>query len=397
MQDQGPLVSQNIEGHDVSPTTVDFDGDLVADFIGGAEDGRFYFLKNPQSAIMQSEFIYDTAPFPSCHASSIVELQSGDLVATWFGGTHEKHPDVGIWVSRYQNGKWSPPQEVANGVNHADPNATVDRYPTWNPVLFQTKAGDQDGPLMLYYKVGPSPQTWWGMSVSSNDSGQTWSPPKRLPASILGPIKNKPIQLTDGAIVSPSSTESDEDDSKWQVHFERSTDGGMTWTKIGPVNDGVKIEAIQPSILTLSSDRLLSIGRSRQDRIFEIESNDKGQTWGPMRLGSLPNNNSGIDAVTMQDGQHAIVYNHVGGTPGQWGGKRSPLNLSISQDGHEWQAALVLESDPGEYSYPAIIQSRNGLLHITYTWRRQRIKHVVVDPSHLRLRKMNGIAWPNND
>ncbi|MEO8351800.1 MAG: VCBS repeat-containing protein, partial [Chthoniobacteraceae bacterium] len=49
MQDRGPLAQRNIEGHDVSPTTVDFDGNGIPDFLGGAEDGRFYFLKNPRA------------------------------------------------------------------------------------------------------------------------------------------------------------------------------------------------------------------------------------------------------------------------------------------------------------------------------------------------------------
>ena len=78
-----------------------------------------------------------------------------------------------------------------------------------------------------------------------------------------------------------------------------------------------------------------------------------------------------------------MVYNHVAGTPGQWGGKRTPLNVAWSADGKSWNPWLVLENTPGEFSYPAIIQSRDGLVHITYTWNRKKIKHVVVDPQSL--------------
>ena len=139
----------------------------------------------------------------------------------------------------------------------------------------------------------------------------------------------------------------------------------------------------------------LHIGGGRNDRIFQIQSEDNGQTWGEMTLGNLPNNNSGTDAVTLADGRHLIVYNHIGGTPGKWGGKRTPLNVSISKDGQHWEAALVLESDPGEYSYPAVIQTQDGKVHISYTWKRQRVKHAVIDPALLKPRPMVDGQWPS--
>ena len=120
------------------------------------------------------------------------------------------------------------------------------RHPTWNPVLFQPRSG----PLMLFYKVGPSPSTWWGMVMTSADGGRTWSPPRRLPDGVLGPIKNKPVQLANGDILSGSSTEHD----GWRVHFERSSDNGATWTATPPLNDGKEIPAIQPSILVHRTD-----------------------------------------------------------------------------------------------------------------------------------------------
>jgi predicted neuraminidase len=121
-------------------------------------------------ALVLSEFIYETAPFPSCHASTITEAKDGHLVAAWFGGTGEKHPDVGIWISRLEGSQWSTPVEVANGIQYRKASGAVVRHPTWNPVLFQPA----NGPLMLFYKVGPSPQTWWGMLMTSTDSGKTW-------------------------------------------------------------------------------------------------------------------------------------------------------------------------------------------------------------------------------
>jgi predicted neuraminidase len=332
---------------------------------------------------VSEEFLYESAPFPSCHASSIVEANDGTLVAAWFGGTAEKDDDVGIWVARRLDKGWTPPVEVANGIQFGwqspepktgkkDP--TVKRFPTWNPVLFQP----QKGPLLLFYKCGPSPQTWWGMRMESTDSGKSWSFPTRLPEGIFGPIKNKPVELADGTILCPTSNETPDTD-EWTVHMEMTKDFGKTWTRTKPLNDPKQFGAIQPSILFLGGDRLLALGRSRQGSVFQLESSDRGKTWGPMSLTSLPNPNSGTDAVTLQNGKHLLVYNHVTKESTAWGGKRSPLNVALSSDGKKWDSVLELENEPKkEFSYPAVIQTKDGLIHITYTWKRTKVKHVVL-------------------
>jgi predicted neuraminidase len=340
-----------------------------------------------EPGVVQSEFVFETAPFPQCHASTIEETKHG-LVAAWFGGKYEKHREVGIWVARLRNGKWTKPLEVANG---SQPDGK--RYPCWNPVLFQPKTGplvtggpahpSRTGPLMLFYKVGPSPSTWWGMRMTSTDGGKTWSKSQRLPKGILGPIKNKPIQLADGTILSGSSTEH----RGWRVHFERSTDGGKTWTLVGPINDGKKFGVIQPTILR-HGKRLQALFRSRQRKIVESWSDDGGKTWTELKATALPNNNSGIDGVTLKVGRHLLVYNHT--TRG-----RGTLNVAVSKDGKTWQAAARLENEPGqEFSYPAVIQTSDGKVHITYTWKRRRVKHVVLDPAKLKPRAMSGGEWP---
>ena len=314
-------------------------------------------------ALVKSEFIFETAPFPSCHASTIAESSAG-LVAAWFGGKHEKNPDVGIWLSRHTGGQWTPPTEVANGVQ-ADGST---RYPCWNPVLFQPTTG----PLLLFYKVGPSPSSWWGMLVTSADGGATWSAPRRLPEGILGPIKNKPVQLADGTLLCPSSTEN----NGWRIHIERSPDLGATWTKTDALNSPIDFGAIQPSILLHANNRLQMLCRSKQGVVTEVWAEDSGKTWSAMKATTLPNPNSGIDAVTLRDGRHLLVYNPV-----KRG--RTPLVLGFSRDGRSWENVVTLEDQPGEYSYPAIIQTRDGLVHITYTWQRTRIRHAVFDPANL--------------
>jgi predicted neuraminidase len=334
-----------------------------------------------QETTVQSEFVFESAPFPSAHASTIAETKDG-LVAAWFGGTRERAQDVGIWVSRRTGRRWSPPVEVANGVQ-----ADGTRHPCWNPVLFETSAGR----LSLFYKVGPSPAEWWGMERSSPDGGKTWTEARRLPDGILGPIKNKPVRAADGAIVAPSSTESTERPSKWRVHFERSTDAGATWTSTAPQApaDGAEVNAIQPTILRHPGGKLQALGRSKSGRIFETWSADGGRTWTAIALTVLPNPDAGIDAVTLRDGRQLVVYNHT--TQG-----RTPLNVAISRDGKMWEAALVLEREPGEYSYPAVIQTADGLVHVTYTWKRERIKHVTFDPATLKPVAMPDGKWPED-
>jgi predicted neuraminidase len=173
-------------------------------------------------------------------------------------------------------------------------------------------------------------------------------------------------------LLCPSSTE----DQGWRVHLERTPDLGRTWTKIGPLNDGKEFGAIQPSILFHPGDALQVLCRSRQGKLVESWSPDGGKTWGSMRATALPNPNSGTDAVTLEDGRALLIYNH---TPKG----RTPLNVAVSDDGKAWKDGPVLESEPGEYSYPAVIQGADGLVHVTYTWRRRRIKHVVLDPTKL--------------
>jgi predicted neuraminidase len=311
-----------------------------------------------QPGYVKAGFIYETAPFPQCHASTIVETRSG-LVAAWFGGTREKHPDVGIWVSLHRAGKWSVPIEVANGVVSSEK-----RFPTWNPVLFQPSKG----PLILYYKMGPSPRDWWGMQVTSTDDGRSWSEPKRLPEGILGPIKNKPIELADGTILSGSSTEHD----GWRVHMELGPKQGDSWRKTEALNSKDELGVIQPAIIQFKKS-IQILCRSRQGKIASAVSTDHGETWGRFSLLDLPNPNSGIDAVGLKDGRGLLIFNN---TPRG----RSPLNVAVSNDGMNWKTVLTLEDQPGEYSYPAVIQTSDGLVHVTYTWKRTRVRHVILDP-----------------
>lgn len=323
--------------------------------------------------MLATGFINEHAPYPQCHASTLAETAPGRFAAAWFGGTRERAPDVGIWVAMGDGVHWQAAREVADGVQPDGP-----RLPTWNPVLFQAPGT----PLTLFYKVGPSPRTWWGMRMTSADGGRTWSKPRRLPPGILGPIKDKPVRLADGGWLCPSSTEN----GGWKVHFELTRDGGRTWGATAPVPAPAGLGAIQPTLLTLPDGRLEAVCRTRNGWLAATWSSDHGRTWTALARLALPNPNSGVDAVTLRDGRQLLVYNHSAGPPSRpEKGPRYPLDVALSRDGTAWRHVLTLEREPiGDgYAYPAVIQSSDGLVRITYTWNRRHIKFAVVDPKLL--------------
>ncbi len=370
--------------------------------------GTYHFDELLQQApqVVSNEFIYESATFPSCHSATIAELQNGDLVTAFFGGTREGHPDVCIWVSRKTKGAtgWSKPQLAADGVfttatkvfregSLIQPDST--RKACYNPVLYE----DENGRLNLFYKIGSRVSDWTGFITTSDDQGKSWSKSFELPEGYLGPIKNKVVDLPGRKSIAPSSTEG----NGWKVHFEIAEDGGRRIRKVGPLqankalltqdmkqsgHKGLDIEggddskqntiqAIQPSILKHKDGRLQILCRTRNGKLATAWSADQGETWTPLSLSNIPNNNSGTDAETLQDGRFALVYNPVETKPGEKKGPRTPLAVAISNDGLEWTKVVTLEDSPvSQYSYPSIIQGRDGRIHIVYTWRRERIKYV---------------------
>ena len=333
--------------------------------------------------ILKDEFLYETAPFASPHAATIVETRRGDLVAAYFGGTYERNPDCCIWVNIKKGaargkkgvakGEWSAPILAADGM--------VDGVKTacWNPVLTEMPNGE----LWLFYKVGKSVADWTGWLAKSKDGGRTWSKGEQLPDGFLGPIKNKPLLLGD-KLLCGSSTEG----NGWRFHVEIYDLKTKTWQYVGPVESTpapptlhpdtlTPIDCIQPSFLQLKDGRLQVLMRSRNGKLATSFSNDGGLTWTPVTLTDLPNNQSGTDAVTLRDGRHVLIYNNFETLPGTKKGPRTPLSLAVSDDdGRTWRHVLTLEDSPvGQYSYPSIIEGHDGTLHAVYTWRRKRVAY----------------------
>lgn len=317
--------------------------------------------------VKTKEFIFEQEKFfPQCHASTLAILENDDIIAAWFGGTHEQHPDVAIWLSRRQKGRWSAPVKIAD----------KDNVPCWNPVLFNSP----EGKLFLFYKAGKNPMEWRTMVMTSRDGGFTWSQPKELVEGDVGgrgPVRCKPIVLSKGTWLAPASIETPE---KWDCFVDMSKDKGQTWIKshFVPI-DHKKLQGkgiIQPTLWESQPGKVHMLIRSTEGFVYRSDSDDYGTTWSQAYPTKLPNNNSGIDLIKMDNGVLVLVYNPVSGN---WA-ERTPLVCSISKDnGQTWEEKLVLDRnhrpknrEDGEFSYPAIIAKKDRI-YITYTWKRKTI------------------------
>ncbi len=456
----GPVVSrwnktlQHLDWHIEIPCNTTADVHFPDGKVQTLGSGSYDFsvdITTAHAAIVKDEFLYDHTYFPEAHASTIVETKRGDLVAAYFGGTHERDPDVCIWVSIKKKGSdtWSAPILAADGVlSLGDPRAsqaglsgmdekttpatagpirsssrkgiktnkmrdeqtydyltkttrltgipaTLKRKSCWNPVLFEMPNGE----LWLFFKIGTSVGDWTGWLAKSKDGGRTWSDKQPLgevtlaetgkKVALLGPIKNKP-ELIDNRLLCGSSTEG----NGWRFHMEIYDLKTKEWKYI-PVESTVAvktddnkqhpIDCIQPSILKLKDGRLQVLMRTHNARLATSYSSDNGDTWTPVTLSEVENNQSGTDAVTLQDGRHALIYNNFATLPLTKKGPRTPLSIALSGDGKAWRHLLTLEDSPiDQYSYPAIIQGRDGSLHCIYTWRRQRIAYKQIDINKLK-------------
>lgn len=326
---------------------------------GSAATAKSLSLRAPPTEIISNhlDFIFPPALFPASHTSTLVETSNG-LLAAWISGPAARHSEAAIYTARFDGMRWSTPVKSLSGEVHG-----THQFQTWNPVLFQPSKG----PLLLFYKIGPNPEGWWGMVTTSTNQGETWSTPARLPPGHVGPVRNKPIDLPDGSLLCGASTEKD----GWKVHLERRTPSGQ-WQKIGPLPGLPSLSAIQPTFLAHSARQLQILCRTKEGRLAESWSTNAGDSWTPLRLTDLPNPNSAVDAVRLSNRQFILAYNHSPTNRGE-------LNLALSDDGLKWTPLMVVEKGDGEFSYPAIIQTRSGQVHLTYSWNRKGIKHAIID------------------
>ena len=297
----------------------------------------------------------DERPFAQCHASTLVQLSDGRFLAAWFAGSKESDANVGIWGADCHQGHWSAPRLLAKTRNDAH----------WNPVL-HVDAADR---VYLFFKVGVTIPEWETWAIESADGGQHWTEPRELVTGDRGgrgPVKNKLITLSDGAWLAGASLE----EGAWDVFVDRSEDLGQTWTASDLVARDPAVftgrGAIQPTLWESAPGQVHMLVRTTCGIIGRSDSSDGGRSWSTLYATDLPNNNSGLDLARFADGTLALVCNPT--TKG-----RTPICVLLSTDnGQTWPRRLDLETDEGEYSYPAIITTQTGIA-ITYTWKRERI------------------------
>ncbi|WP_134497430.1 sialidase family protein [Microvirga pakistanensis] len=327
--------------------------------------------------------------FGNCHASTLVLLPNGERLVAFFGGQREGAGDVAIWLARGDGSQWQMPRRLMaeEGLAH------------WNPVLMA------DGETVwLFYKVGSTVHNWTTRWSVSRDGGHHWDPPRPLVPgdhAPRGPVKNKPIVMSNGEWLAPASVETE---TTWDAFVDISGDQGATWMRVdvpldhdarpqsvaGDVWKGLAAEAlwetdpatvfqwdgvIQPTLWESAPGHVHMLMRSTRGRIYRSDSSDFGRHWTPARATDIPNNNSGIDLTACADGTLALAFNPINGN---WG-RRYPLSLALSYDnGESFEPVLDLETEEGEFSYPAVIAHENRL-HVTYTFNRTTIVYGCID------------------
>lgn len=310
---------------------------------------------------IQKQFIFTASVTPfECHASTIIKLSDGHFIAAWFGGSKEGNPDVAIWSAVCENNIWQQPKILS---------AETDT-PHWNPVLFACG----DGKISLFYKIGTPIADWKTMVMRSSDGGKSWSEAAELvPGDVSGgrgPVKNKPLLLPTGRILAPASTEQ----GRWLCFADISDDRGRTFRK-APIPAQDDANMIQPSFWQSDNGSIHALMRTDKGFIYRSDSADGGESWCNAYPTVMPNNNSGLDCVKAANGNVYLVCNPVGKN---WGA-HSPLTLFVSSDdGEHFEKLIDLETEPGEYSYPAIIADKDRL-YITYTYKRQKIAFVEIE------------------
>jgi predicted neuraminidase len=300
-------------------------------------------------------------PFAQCHASTITGLGDGNYLTAWFAGSHEKHNDVGIWVSKGKAGDWSEPELLVK----------VRNEPHWNPVLFNAP----DGKVYLYFKVGKEIDYWETWVQYTEDGGETWSEARELVPGDKGgrgPVRNHMLVLSDGTWLAPAS---DEKNKVWTVFVDRSEDEGKTWTATDKLDMDRSVitgeGVIQPALWESKPGHVHMLMRSSSGNICRSDSEDYGKTWSEVTEIELPNNNSGIDIAHIEGEKIALIYNPVAEN---WG-DRFPISIAVSEDnGKTWPLKFEIEKGEGddELSYPAMFYE-DGHLVACYTWNRETV------------------------
>ncbi|TAK94256.1 MAG: hypothetical protein EPO07_16940 [Verrucomicrobia bacterium] len=344
------------------------------------------FLVSPVTAVatnsapeFHEQFIDPTFVQPSTHVSSICELPEGRLAAVWYAGTREGARDVAIYFATREPGltnAWSPPRAI---VTRETAGHETYRYvkKVGNAVIF---AGAGRQLHLIFVTTGFGGWSCSSLNLkTSRDGGKTWTISRRLGLSpflnVSELVKNKPAPLTDGGFAVPVYHE-----------FLGAFPELLWWRPATGEFSAVKTRAFgghsafQPALVTLDETNAVLLCRTTGSvkKLQVSRTADSGKTWSGAQTIDLPNSNSGLDAIRLADGRLLLAFNDtVSG--------RDNLRLAVSADsGATWQRAATLAEEAGaEFSYPTLLQSNGGFIHVTYTWKRRGITHATFNAAWL--------------
>lgn len=343
------------EGAAIKPTPIDHPGEKQP-------------IVNRYGAIsFSSELLFDQIPDAAVfHCSTITEAANGDLLCLWYGGSYESADDQTLFLARRRAGErtWQPPQVLlrgpeplpGNGVIFVDGHQRV--WIVWCRMESTRPLGRGQG---------------WSncrlMARTSTDHGKTWSEDSEfLDEKLRAVPRNPPVRLASGDLVLP--LEAVVDGVEGSI-FLIGAEGGKRWRQGGFTPGGS-----QPAIIQRDDKSLFALMR-QAPRLTQIESRDGGESWTDAVPSTLRNPDAGITMTRLANGHIVVIFNDSELN-------RTPLSIARSVDeGRTWETPLHLESNPGEYSYPCVIQTRDGKIHLTYTFRRYSIKHVELNEDWL--------------
>ena len=329
---------------------------------------------------LPAEFALEKLPAvaPYAHSASLAELADGRLAAVWYAGSREAAGDVAIWFSARDGSGWSAPRTAATRAATA---AATRAYVSFlgNPVLYAEK-----GRLHLWYgSVGFG--GWSGSSINhsvSGDGGDSWSPAEKLVASpflnISTAVRAPPVALADGGVGLPVYHELFVNRGEW---LRLSADGRI----LGKARMPSERPGLQPAAAALDGRRALALlrdGGSGDGRVMADATVDGGLSWQASASPPIANPNASVALLRLASGRLLLAANPL------TGGARYELALFLSGDeGETWTPARVVEDDPerkAEYSYPSLLQTRDGRIHLAYSWRSQTIAHAEFSEAWLK-------------
>lgn len=314
-----------------------------------------------------SDFLPRAAP--SAHASTMTILPNNQLMAAWFAGAQEGAKDVAIFTSILQPNGWSTPQKVADRASLAG-SIFANVRKIGNPVLFTLN----HRVYLWFVSVGVG--GWAGSQINlitSDDNGITWSKAKRLVTSplinISTLVRTSAIRLQNNEIALPVYHE-------WLLKYgellRMDENGNILMKSRMPQR-----QSLQPSLIVENAQTAHAFLRdsSTMNQVQHLITHDGGALWQKMPPSPLPNPNSSVATLKLPDGKWLLVGNEQ---------NRHVLNAWISQDqGKTWHLAKQLENGESEYSYPFLLLDLNGAIHLTYTWQRKTIRHMIFSQAWL--------------